>query len=358
MRFKLDYHNNFNSSLLFWLCRFIRYKFTTLSNTGIEDKRKLHQLIDRFNRNIKNVNELNMICKEARKSGLKGINTYANPLIKLYYYLIPFKFKSLRDIDEECLSDFLVSECSTLSPSSKKNHRIAIIGFFNYIDKQNEDKNGYSYVFNIELKNIGGIRGTSGQKLPSYLDENEFQRFIKAIDKQNDDEINRPRNRFLIRLIAYTGIRVSEAINLKVSDIFYDKDAYLFQIRGKGDKMRVVVIKRKHIKKILDEWLKKREEIGIESDLLICNKNGNPLSQAYIYKLVEKILSYCKIIKDKRGPHMLRHSFATLLYRKSQDLILVQEALGHSNLNTSRIYTHFDRNRLMEAANIIDRIAN
>lgn len=355
MRYALDYQDTFDSTLLFWITRFIRYKLTTLSNTAVQDKQRLATMVGKLQQGVKNIAELEMVCKEARNAGLKGIATYSNPLLKLYPYLCSLGLKSMREIDEECLSDFLTIEGSGLSPASKKNHRIAIIGLFGYIDKQNENPDdGQSYVYNIELKNIGGIRGKSGQKLPAYMNELEIQKFLKCVDEFDQSEKISARNRLVIKLIIYTGVRVSEALNLRLKDIFPEGETYLLQIRGKGDKMRVVMVKRIHIQSLLEEWLTKRKDLGIKSELLICNQKGIALTQAYIYKVVDQILSYGGIFKEKMGAHMLRHSFATLLYQKSQDLVLVQEALGHADLNTSRIYTHFDKNRLMEAASIMD----
>lgn len=356
MRYTLDYYKDFNATLLFWITRFIRYKLTTLSNTAVQDKQRLSLMVGKLQQGVKNIAELETICKEARNAGLKGIATYANPLFKLYPYLCALGLDSMRRVDEECLSDFLLIEGSGLSPASKKNYRIAIIGFFGYIDKQNEDESGQSYVYNIELKNIGGIRGKSGQKLPAYMNEIEIQKFLKCIDEFEQSEKISARNRLAIKLIIYTGVRVSEALNLRLKDIFPEGEAYLLQIRGKGDKMRIAMVKRMHIQTLLEEWLSKRKELGIKSELLICNQKGVALTQAYIYKVVDQILSYGGIFKEKMGAHMLRHSFATLLYQKSQDLVLVQEALGHADLNTSRIYTHFDKKRLMEAASIMDKM--
>lgn len=357
MRFPLDYQADFKDSLFFWLTRFIRYKITTLSNKSVQDKEKLALMISKLQSPPPTLLELEAICKEARNIGLIGIATYSNPLLRLYEYLIQIGFKSMKEIDEEVLIDFLTIYGSGLSPASKKNYRIAIIGFFGYIDKQNEDRDQESYVYNIELKNVGGIRGKSGQKLPAYMNEIEIEKFLQSIDAYEQSSDVSARNRLAIKLIIYTGVRVSEALNLRLKDIFPEKDVYLLQIRGKGDKMRVAMIKRIHIQSLLDQWLAIKRDLGIKSEYLFCNRKGTPLTQAYLYKIIDQILSYAGIYKEKMGAHMLRHSFATLLYQKKQDLVLVQEALGHADLNTSRIYTHFDKNRLMEAASLMDEMS-
>jgi integrase/recombinase XerD len=78
------------------------------------------------------------------------------------------------------------------------------------------------------------------------------------------------------------------------------------------------------------------------------------MTQAYVSRIVEHMLAIAGVRKEKNGAHMLRHTFATLLYHKRKDIVLVQEALGHASLNTSRIYTHFDSNKLKEAANVAE----
>lgn len=365
MRFLLDYHEEFRDSLFFWLTKFIRYKLTTLSNANVIDKDQLALLIDQLQKaqNAKaDIKTLESICKKARSIGLIGIATYANPLLRLFDYLTHLNYKSISEIDEEVLIDFLSIQGSGLSPASKKNYRIALIGFFGYIDKQNEDKDHKSYTFNIELKNIGGIRGKSGQKLPAHMNEAEIEIFLKAIndyrhspDKSAKNRIDISlRDRLAIKIIIYTGVRVSEILNLKLKDIFPEKDVYMLHIRGKGNKMRTAMIKRIHIQSLLEQWLKERKKIIQTTEFLFCNQKGSPMTQAYLYKVIDQILSENGIHKEKMGAHMLRHSFATLLYQKKKDLILVQEALGHSDLNTSRIYMHFDKDRLIEAANLMD----
>ena len=94
----------------------------------------------------------------------------------------------------------------------------------------------------------------------------------------------------------------------------------------------------------------------LDSEYIFCNFKNKILTQAYVSRSVENILTFAGIRKEKNGAHMLRHSFATLLYQKSLDLVLVQEALGHSSIATSRIYTHFDKTRLSKTTSIMDNI--
>lgn len=351
MRYDLDFTNTFDKTLLFWLERFIRYKLTTLSNRQVNDKEKLALIIKNLVVGTTSIDQLSLLVKDARNIGLSGINTYFNPLVKLYTFLGNLGLASMKEIDEELLSDFLASSTSGLSDASKKNHRIALLGLFSYIDKQNENNDGSSYLFKIELKNWGGLKGNSGSKLPSFMNKDEINRFLNAINEYEFSEKTSYRNRLIIKMIIYTGIRVSEMLNLKLKDMFKEDDVYLLQIRGKGNKPRVVMIKASIIENDLKNWLDIRV---CNDDLLVCNQKGNRLTQSYVSRTVENILISAGIRKEKNGAHMLRHSFATLLYQKHHDLILVQEALGHADINTSRIYTHFDKDRLRATTNIMD----
>ncbi|MDD2508790.1 MULTISPECIES: tyrosine-type recombinase/integrase [Aliarcobacter] len=349
MRYDLDFKNSFQDTLLFWMERFIRNKLTNLSNRQVIQKDRLATILQTLAKGIKSIDELELLVKDARNIGLSGINTYFNPLLKLYKYTTNLALASMKEIDEELLSDFLATETSSLSDATKKNHRIALLSFFSYIDKQNENEDGSSYLFKIELKNWGGLSGKSGTKLPSFMNKDEIDRFLDAIEKFEFSENTGYRNRLIIKIIIYTGVRVSEVLNLKIKDIFNENDVYMLQIRGKGNKPRVVMIKKHIIEYDLKNWLDTRIS---DTDLLVCNQKGDRLTQAYVSRIVENILISAGIRKEKNGAHMLRHSFATLLYQKHHDLILVQEALGHSDINTSRIYTHFDKERLRKTTDI------
>ncbi|BAW42372.1 integrase-recombinase protein [Helicobacter pylori] len=338
-------------NLLLWIGRFLRYKCTSLSNSQVKDQNKVFECLNELNQAC-SANHLEKICKKARNAGLLGINTYALPLLKFYEYTKKISLKSLKSIDEVLLAEFLSVYTGGLSLATKKNYRIALLGLFSYIDKQNQDENEKSYIYNITLKNISGVNQSAGNKLPTHLNNEELEKFLEGIDKIEMSAKVRARNRLLIKIIVFTGMRSNEALQLKIKDFTLENGCYTILIKGKGDKYRAVMLKAFHIESLLKEWLMERKLYPVKNDLLFCNQKGSALTQAYLYKQVERIINFAGLRREKNGAHMLRHSFATLLYQKRHDLILVQEALGHASLNTSRIYTHFDKQRLEEVASI------
>ena len=353
MKFPLDCKDSFDSSFIFWLTRYVKFKLSSLSNKELRDPKALASVNFALSREIKNIEQLDGLVKSARNAGLTGINTYFNPLKKIYETMKFYELSSLKQIDEELLSEILASTTGGLSDASKKNYRISVINFFAFLDKQNEE-GGKAHVFDINLKNWGGVSGNKGQKLPEFMGEKEVKKFLDAIE-ESDFKQNSNRNKLIIKTIIFTGIRVSEALNLKRKDITEDGDLFIIRIRGKGNKYRIVMIKRHliedHLNAIAINYINKE-------GYLFINKKGTRLTQAYVSRIVEQILFKAGIRKEKNGAHMLRHTFATMLYKKQKDLVLVQEALGHASLNTSRIYTHFDSDKLKLAAKVAEDLAN
>ncbi len=354
MKYKLDCKQSAKQSLLFWLARFVKYKLTSLSNKELKDPKVLASVSFALTKGVTHIDELDGLVKTARNAGLTGINTYFNPLKKIYEILGYYELKSLTQIDEELISEVLASATGALSDASKKNYRIAAINFFDFVSRQNSD-GGRAHLYDITLKNWGGITGLKGAKLPEFMSEDEVKRFLDGIEAAKfRTGADTERNKLIIKIIIFTGIRVSEALNLKQKDISSDGDLYVLRIRGKGNKYRVVMIK----KHLIDAHLSSLQTSYLnENNYLFVNKKGTPLTQAYISRIVSQILFKAGIKKEKNGAHMLRHTFATMLYKKQKDLILVQEALGHASLDTSRIYTHFDSEKLKLAAQVAEDLS-
>lgn len=353
MKYPLDCEENFEKSFIFWLVKFVRFKLSSLSNKELKNPTILAEVSYHLSREpIAHIDALDALVKKARNAGLNGVSTYFNPLKKLFELLSFYKLYSLKQIDEPLIIEILASITGGLSDASKKNYRIAMINFFDFLNKQNEE-DGRAHIFDITLKNWAGIVGNRGVKLPEFMSEDELKKFLQAVENA-DFKANTIRNKLIIKIIIFTGIRVSEAIHIRLKDISEEGDLYVIRIRAKGNKYRIVMIK----KSLIEDLLKNVAINYLSEDaLLFVNKKGTPLTQAYISRIVEQLLFKAGIRKQKNGAHMLRHTFATLLYKKQKDLVLVQEALGHASLNTSRIYTHFDNDKLKLAAQVAQELS-
>ena len=353
----------FDVSLRFWLERFFYTKLMGLTAHRVKDKATFAQIIQDIQSGGSNsIEEIRIICKRARKIGLLGINTYASPLFTFYDYCIKLGFSDMREIHVENVQEFLSIYTTNLSLTTIRNYQFALTNFFDFIQKQNTLDGGASHVYNMEV--VLTSRSVS-HELPEFLTEAELNAFLNAlkaydIKQKHINAAVRLRNQLLILVIMYSGARVSEILEIGYKDVSLEGDYYVLRLRGKGNKMRVVFIAKPLIEEYYNEWIALRATFPHATDdmPLFINKKFRVPAQSYIYVVIENLLLSAGIRKAKNGAHLLRHSFATMLYNKSKDLILVQESLGHSSIETSRIYTHFDNKRLKHAANVISSIDN
>ncbi len=183
----------------------------------------------------------------------------------------------------------------------------------------------------------------TGRKLPDTLSLKEINKLIDTIDLSKPEGI---RNKAILETLYSCGLRVSELINLKISNLYFN-DGFI-KITGKGDKERLVPIGKTAIKhiKIYLETIRAFMDVKKESsDILFLNKRGNRLTRVMIF-IITKDLAERAGINKTISPHTFRHSFATHLIERGADLRAVQEMLGHESITTTEIYTHLDREYL------------
>ena len=184
-----------------------------------------------------------------------------------------------------------------------------------------------------------------GRKLPDTLSVEEINKIINAIDLSKPEGT---RNKAILETLYGCGLRVSEVINLKISNLYFTEG--FIKIKGKGNKERLVPIGNSAIKYINIYLEKIRSHIEVKkesSDIVFLNKRGKGLSRVMIF-LIIKYLANQIGLKKTISPHTFRHSFATHLIEGGADLRAVQEMLGHESITTTEIYTHLDRDYLRE----------
>lgn len=184
-----------------------------------------------------------------------------------------------------------------------------------------------------------------GRKLPDTLDVLDIDRLIEAIDLSKPEG---ERNRAIIETLYSCGLRVSECVNLKISDLHLK--AGFVKVVGKGNKERIVPA-GSVVKKRLEEYISRsRVHVQVKSndaDIVFLNRRGGRLSRVMVFIMIKELAE--KIGLNKRiSPHTFRHSFATSLVEGGADLRAVQEMLGHESITTTEIYTHLDREYLRQ----------
>ncbi len=184
-----------------------------------------------------------------------------------------------------------------------------------------------------------------GRKIPVVLSVAEIENMLKTIDVS---DILGHRNRAIIEVLYGCGLRVSELINLKISNIFFAED--FVRVIGKGDKQRLVPLggaAKNEITNYMRSFRNHVEPQKGHADFLFLNRRGKQLTRVMIFTIVKNV-SEAAGIKKVVSPHTFRHSFATHLIEGGADLRVVQEMLGHESITTTEIYTHIDREYLRE----------
>jgi integrase/recombinase XerD len=184
-----------------------------------------------------------------------------------------------------------------------------------------------------------------GRKLPVVLSVEEIDRMVSVIDLSKPDG---HRNKAILETLYGCGLRVSELVNLRITDI-YESDGFV-KVKGKGDKERLVPISKTALIAISYYKEQQRNHLQIDKasqNILFLNKRGGQLSRIMVFNIV-KLLAEKAGIKKNISPHTFRHSFATHLVEGGADLRAVQEMLGHESILTTEIYTHLDQNFLRQ----------
>jgi integrase/recombinase XerD len=183
----------------------------------------------------------------------------------------------------------------------------------------------------------------TGLKLPEVLTVEEIERLISVIDLSRSEG---HRNRAIIETLYGAGLRVSELVNLRLTDI-HEEEGYI-EVTGKGNKQRLVPIGDKALKEIA-LYMEKRKQIDRihEANILFLNRRGKRLTRVMIFTIIKDLAAKSGIGK-KISPHTFRHSFASHMVEAGADLRAVQEMLGHESILTTEIYTHIDRSFLRD----------
>jgi integrase/recombinase XerD len=268
-----------------------------------------------------------------------SIEAYANDLSKLISFLDIRQYKILpEEVSLFHLEEF-IQWINELGLSSRSQARIisGIKAFYKYLLIEDIVETDPTTL--LDAPKIG-------RKLPEVMSVEEIDKLMDAIDLSKPEG---QRNKAMIEVLYSCGLRVSELIGLKLSNIYFDQG--FIRVIGKGNKERLVPLSSKAIHEI-ELYLPDRNSLTFISreseDILFLNRRGRKMTRVMVFTIVRE-LAVKSGIKKKISPHTFRHSFATHLIDGGADLRAVQEMLGHESILTTEIYTHLDRQYLRDA---------
>jgi integrase/recombinase XerD len=283
------------------------------------------------------INEYQMYLKIERGLSKNTIDSYTKDLEKLCIFLNTYAIDSSPIlIESHIIKQFIYDVAKKVNPRSQARIISGLRSFFDYLVFE-----GYRNTNPTDLLETPKI----GLKLPDTLNQDEIDKLISAIDLSHPQG---ERNRTILETIYSCGLRVSEAITLKLSDLFFEEG--FIRVLGKGNKERYVPIHLEAQKYILLYQKEIRSHMqskkGFE-DTLFLNRRGKGLTRQMIF-IILKDLALKIDLKKKISPHTLRHSFATHLLQNGADLRAIQQMLGHESITTTEVYVHVDKTYLKE----------
>ena len=278
---------------------------------------------------LNDIKEYLVFVSQVKNLSENTTKSYERDLKKLLIFLEKLNITKYSDIKEEICSAWIGDLYSQNNkPKSIQRHLSSAKGFFRFLKKNN-------LINSSPFELVTAPK--SSNTLPDVLSPEDVEQLLN-FKPSNTIEI---RDMAIVELMYSSGLRVSETVNINISD-FEEKMSFL-RVIGKGSKTRLVPMGRFAIKAI-NNWLIEREKILNNTDALFLNSKGARLS-------VRSVQLRLKKMATKQGlppvhPHMLRHSFATHMLESSGDLRTIQELLGHSSLSTTQIYTKLDYQHL------------
>jgi len=266
-----------------------------------------------------------------------SIENYSLDVIKLMNYLDVNKIEiSPIKISEKTIQEFIYSASKSLNARSQSRLISGLRSFFGFLVFEDYRKSNP-----MDLMESPKI----GRKLPDTISISEVDKIIAAVDLS---KFEGERNRAIIETLYGCGLRVSELINLKISDLFFQEG--FIKVTGKGDKQRFVPISEYTVKfiNLYKNEVRNHQDIKPEAtDTLFLNRRGNKVTRAMIFTIVKRLTEAAGIRKNI-SPHTFRHSFATHLLKNGADLRAIQQMLGHESITTTEVYVHVDRSHLRQ----------
>lgn len=266
--------------------------------------------------------------------------SYQNDLKQFEFYLKEtFSIEKIEVCNHVMIRSWIVALAKENVQSRSINRKISTLNtYFKFLIK-----NGH--VLKNPMRKV--VAPKIGKRLPSYIIEEEMPRVLNT-QKLKEDSYGKYRDELILFLLYITGMRRSELLNMKITDINISRKD--IRVIGKGKKERIIPVTPdviQYIKTYLAIRMESFKDIEVEDNFLILSMRGKKMDPRALYEVVNKNLKSANS-SEKKSPHVLRHSFATHLLNNGADINAIKEILGHANLGATQVYTHNSIERLKQ----------
>jgi integrase/recombinase XerD len=283
------------------------------------------------------INDFNDYLKIERGFSVNSISSYKEDIYKFNKFID--NSKSPLEVSSDDIKEFLQKISKDMNSSSQSRIISGLRSFFEFLIFE-------KYISQNPLRLIESPK--ISRKLPDTLSIEEIDLLISNLDLSKEQG---ERNLAIIELLYGCGVRVSELIDLKISDLFFNEN--FIKVTGKGNKQRLIPIgniTKQNVNNYLQNSRNKIKVVNAFNDHVFLNRRGKNLTRAMIFTIVKNLAKKANFSKSI-SPHTFRHSFATHLLENGADLRTIQQLLGHESITTTEIYMHLDNKYLSEALN-------
>ena len=283
------------------------------------------------------INDFNDYLKIERGFSMNSISSYKEDISKFNKFID--NSKSPLEVSSDDIKEFLQKISKELNSSSQSRIISGLRSFFEFLIFE-------KYISQNPLRLIESPK--ISRKLPDTLSIEEIDLLTSNLDLSKEQG---ERNLAIIELLYGCGLRVSELVDLKISDLFFNEN--FIKVTGKGNKQRLIPIgniTKQNVNNYLQNSRNKIKVVSAFNDHVFLNRRGKNLTRAMIFTIVKNLAKKANFSKSI-SPHTFRHSFATHLLENGADLRTIQQLLGHESITTTEIYMHLDNKYLSEALN-------
>ncbi|MBS4060724.1 MAG: tyrosine-type recombinase/integrase [Bacteroidetes bacterium] len=272
------------------------------------------------------ISEFTTFLETEKRYSAHTLKAYTIDLNQFIQFIsLKFEVEKAQDISFAMIREWISSLKEKQFDNSSINRKISTLhSYFNFLQ-------GNGIISFNPSEKIHNLKTKS--RITVYVPQTDMEHYEDTVNETTFAEL---RNKVIIEVFYQSGIRLSELLNLKDSEI--DLHSLTFKVTGKRNKQRILPF-HQGMKQLLTRYLEQKNKLYPEGLFLICNRNGKKVSPQFLYNEVGKELAKVTTI-TKKSPHILRHTFATHMLNNGASLIAIKELLGHSSLAATQIYTH------------------